>query len=87
MLVKLSESQARVYFTIKKHGPIGPTKIGNFLEYDYDVASQTVTRPLRTLVRHGLVVADRLNKRVVKYSVVHEIDPPFLVVPLDEADL
>jgi DNA-binding MarR family transcriptional regulator len=76
-LVPLSILQARVYFCIKRNGPIGPSKIGRMLKFDYEVASQNVTRPIRYLVRAGLVKRILINQRVVKYSATNDVDPPF----------
>lgn len=79
-VVKLSVLQARVYFCIRRFGPIGPTKLGHRLNYEYDVASQNVTRPIRYLMKEGLVSQQKINERVVTYTAKHMVDPPFEIV-------
>ena len=76
MPVRLSPLQARVYFIIKQHGPIGPTKIGTYLNVKYENCSQHVSRPIQKLVRSNLVGRQKKNNRVVLYHALHEIDPP-----------
>lgn len=76
---KLSDLHARVYFVVKKYGPIGPTQIGHHLEFAYEQASASVTRPLRALMKHGLIERVNKNQRVVHYRAIHEITPPILL--------
>jgi hypothetical protein len=75
----LSQFQARVYFVIKKFGPMGPSQIGHRLEFQYDVASASVSRPLRFLVKEGLVQKLAVNQRVVQYAVIGD-PPPFRIL-------
>lgn len=84
---EVSQLQARVYFVVAQHGPIGPTKIGHHLEFSYNQASGSVMRPLRTLVKKGLIKKEAKNKRVVTYSTNHEVPPPLILRgELDEED-
>ena len=78
-MYELSQLQARVYFVIAKHGPIGPTNIGHHLEFAYEHASSSVTRPIRHLVKKGLIVKQSQNKRRVTYTTVHDTVPPLIL--------
>ena len=80
MAKTLSTFQARVYFVIQKFGPIGPSQIGSRLEFQYDRASASVTRPLKHLVKEGLVQQHVVNKRLVTYSAVGDA-PPIMIMP------
>ena len=75
----LSLLQARVYFTIRKFGVASPTRIGCHLQFDYEVAAPSVTRPLKGLIKMGLIRRIEINKRVVRYECAHETPPPFKI--------
>lgn len=81
----LSQLQARVYFVVQKYGPLGPSQIGHRLEFQYDVASASVTRPLKFLVKEGLLTRMSVNKRVVKYACVGD-PPPFQILEDGDED-
>ena len=78
-MYELSDLQARVYFVIRNHGPIGPTNIGLHLEFQHEYVSSKVRRPIAALVRKGLVKREAKNKRVVTYSSIHEHAPPLIL--------
>lgn len=86
-LVKLSRLQAQVYFTAKRHGPLTPKHIGLHCGFRIEEASAKVTRPLRKLIKLGLIEEfERKNKRVVQYAAIHVVDPPFLLTVYEEEE-
>ena len=85
--ITLSAFQARVYFAVKRHGPINPTKLGHHLGFEYDVASPSVSRPLKTLLKCGLITKTSQNKRVVNYHVVDSQTPPLIIEGAVEEDV
>lgn len=78
-MYELSDLQARVYFVIRNHGPIGPTNIGLHLEFQHDYVSSSVRRPIAALMRKGLITREAKNKRVVTYRTTHDNAPPLIL--------
>lgn len=83
-MISVSLSEARVYFIVKAHGPIGPSNIGFHLDKSYTTAAASVNRQLKKLVALGLVEKEAKNKRVVSFRV--KGPTPIFHVRGDETD-
>lgn len=87
-MITLSRLQARVYFTIRQFGAMGPKQIGGRLDFEYEVASARVTKPLKELVEKGLLTRTQVNKRLVSYACAHTETPVFKVLgDIEEKEL
>lgn len=78
-MIKLTLTQARVYFILREKGRLNVTQIAAHLDDRYAKPTSSVTRPLKALVDYGLVGREAKNRKIVTYGVVIENPPPFII--------
>jgi predicted transcriptional regulator len=78
-MIHLSEFHAKVFFMVRRVGPVTPTRLGLHFQFELDAASGHMRRPLKKLVELGLVERVAVNKRVVRYKSAHDIVPPMVI--------
>lgn len=62
----------KVFMAVREFGPITPTTLGLHLRFKPETACPSMTRPLKTLVKAGLIERIKVNDRVVKYAAIYD---------------
>lgn len=83
-MIVLSLTQAKVYFIIWKAGGCTVTQIAASVDDRDAKPTSSVARPLKSLMKYGLIEREAKNARVVTYRTIHETPPPFAIMGEEE---